>query len=247
MLRCSATLVEAYLRKLETDDNKDPRDHVEKWIDEPVNFSQLETLLWEHDFGSDCEWVNVFFKNLHTPVLSTLAFSVESEGPLEKFTVEESSFISRLPLNLRTLMIEAASDIEVDELGPLLGPNSPLEYLCTRKCGTSALTTIFDALLPSRHAPGSRVRMPLLKSLSISDWYGPEDYAEEPWELTPEEIEPLVAALERRFAEGGIFKIELSGFGVDWMPSAQKRLRDLVGGGVELEIIEDGEPVHWLR
>ncbi|KAF5357081.1 hypothetical protein D9756_006541 [Leucocoprinus leucothites] len=241
MLRCP-NLVEAYIRNQYVAVDMRDREWVKKWFTRPAVFPHLRIFLW--DGHRERHWIDLFFEHLSTPVLETLILMESRDAQMSHYPTDELSFMTRLPPTLKTLKIVEVGTISLDELNFLFGHNSPIENFSTSQCLLPALTTIFEALLPPS-GTSELTRMPQLKSLSI-DGCAFED-SESDWELGPDELEPLVTALQHRLTKGSTFRLELSGFGVDWTPDTQDRLQGLVENGVQLEIIEDMEPVHWLK
>ncbi|KAF5357079.1 hypothetical protein D9756_006543 [Leucocoprinus leucothites] len=240
MLRCPS-LVEAYIHEQYNADGPQDREWVKKWFTRPVVFPCLKIFLWNRLAHNNSEWANIFFEHLRTPVLETLIFT-ENQGQVWDYLTDELSFMGHLPPTLKTLKFVGIEYINFDELEFLLGHNSPIENFSACRCELRVLTGIFQALLPPSDAP-ELTRMPRLKSLSVD---GCRSGRAAGWELGPRVFEPLITVLERRLARGSTFRLELSG-GVDWTPDAQARLQGLVENGIQLEIVEDMEPVHWLK
>jgi hypothetical protein len=237
MLRCP-NLIETYIHELvdEWDPPSSIQELLQDWFPEPVVFGHLVILLWPLRQN---KWANAFLRQMRTPQLHTLKLTRrDSIGSGAVFPIKQ------LPPTLKTLEVEGIHLLHKDILHSLLNIQLPVEHLILSECTFQVLSKVFQALLGSEGTSNSNY-LPQLKSLSIQGCV--EENGDKCMEFVASDLHPLIQSLECRLGQGENFKLELSGFAVDWTPRAQQRLKGLLRKGVRLEIIEDGEPSEWLQ
>jgi hypothetical protein len=243
MLRCP-NLVEAYIHCPEEEQNDEHtlEEIKQAWFTQPVVFNHLTVLLWSQN---PHDWSVAFLQQLKTPKLHTLKLTIVDDlDTLEVDTAGDACLIEQLPATLKTLEIENVRSIGVDTLGRLFNSQSSVEHLVLSECDVEVLECIFNAL-SEFNGTTDPIYLPYIKSFWIRDCFKYD--GDELEGLENYNLDSLIRALEHRLGEGRSFRLEFSGFGVDWTPGAQARLRGLVEKGARLEIIEDGEQVQWLN
>ncbi|KXN81628.1 hypothetical protein AN958_04089 [Leucoagaricus sp. SymC.cos] len=237
------------LTELKLDQLGDPHEgeSIPLWFGQSVKLGRLKSLTWgRRPSLSDTRWLDAFLAHIDVPALSQLE-TIDRIHNAVRSSPKELDFFQRISSNIHSLRFTESTCLDIPGYVRFFTPDSPVERLDLVDCHYRVFNQVVRALTPDSKGKS----MPWLQSLYVSGGNEFELFDVDPTpvnvELGPECLAPLTRTLERRLAAGDTFSLKLDDALVEWTYGLQERLRALVRKGVRLEIIEDGDPVDWLK
>lgn len=221
-------------------------------LSSPFTLQRLEVFGWSVDDGHRVD--TALLRHIRMPTLKTLIWDELLEPGF--LTLDHTrTFFYHLPSTLSALHIERAYTRSASLLD-IIPNHVNIKHLTLRKCSDHFLSDVFRRLTPALNDDGSwqKPEMPKLKSVVIEAWHNESHCCMDPmwmfylWKQRRGVTERAFEMFEKRFLQANFpcpepFRLEFKAAVIWWSSQLKEQLKDMVGRGLNVELIEDSKRI----